>query len=146
METYKSDVAIINADINRVFDRLSHPGSFNEALKPQVQEAADKLPQEVLDNLKNVTFEGDSLSVQTPMGPIKLGVTDSVAPNRVTYGAMQSPVAFSLVIELTSTGAETTEAVAAINLDIPKLLVPMIGGKLKEGAKQFGRILPKLPY
>ena len=146
METYKSDVAQIAAGIDRVFERLSHPGTFNDALKSQVQEAADKLPQDVLDNLKNVKFEGDSLSIDTPMGAIKLGVVESVPPTRVVYGALRTPVAFNLEIELESTSTETTQAVALIKLDIPKLLVPMVGGKLKEGAKQFGRILSKLPY
>ncbi len=146
METYKSDVAQIAAGIDRVFDRLSHPGTFNDALKSQVQEAADKLPQDVLDNLQNVKFEGDSLSIETPMGPIKLGVVEAVSPTCVVYGAMRSPVAFNLRIDLESTGADTTQAVATIQLDIPKLLVPMVGGKLKEGAKQFGRILSKLPF
>lgn len=146
METYKSDVVTINAGIDAVFARLSHPGTFNDVLKSQVEEAAQNLPQDVLDNLKSVKFEDDSLVIESPMGPLKLGVVEAVEPTRIVYGAQRSPVAFNLEIDLEKASEAQTQAVAAIKLDIPKLLVPMVGSKLKEGAKQFGNILAKLPY
>ena len=142
METYKSDAQIIDCDIQTVFSKLSNP----EVFKAQLEQNIDKLPEEARQNLDKVKFEADGVSIESPMGPLKMKVTEKVEPNKIVFGAAQSPVAFNLVIELAEKNVDQTESVAALQLDLPMMLRAMVGSKLKEGAKMFGQMIARLPY
>ncbi len=142
MESYKSDVQEIACDINTVFSKLSNP----EVFKTQIDRHADELPQEARENLGKVTFEADAITIESPMGPIKLVLQEKIAPSKLLFTAAQSPVAFNLIITLTSINEACTQALAELQLDISMMLRAMVGGQLKQAAQQFGQMLAKLPY
>ncbi len=142
METYKSDKHVIDCDINTVYDKLSNP----EVFRKRMEENIDKLPEEARTHLQNLKFEDGGVVIESPMGPLKLGVKEKVAPNKIVFGAAQSPVPFGLVIELKEVDADHTESVTSLQLDLPIMLRAMVGGKLKDGAKKFGEMIAKLPY
>ena len=142
MDVYKSDRVGINCDINTVFAKLSTPSVFKEFL----EQHKDTLPPEARDNLSKLHFENDSITVVTPMGPIKLAVDEAVEPEKVVFKATQSPVPFGLQVNLEPDGEQATSAVAEIHLDLPFFLRSMVGGQLADGAKKFGQVLAALPY
>ena len=144
METYKSDAQRINHNIETVFGKLSNPSVFQE----QIEANKDRLPEEARANIEKVVFGPDSISIESPMGPLKLAIDpeQSQAPNRIVFTAAQAPVKFNMMIELTPVSDTETDSVASLQLDLPFFLRAMVGKQLEEGAKKFGQLLTMLPY
>ncbi len=142
METYKSDKVTINHNINLIYSKLSDPNIF----KAQIDNNMDRLPEEAREHLKSVKFEEDGISVESPMGTLKLSVSESQEPTMVKYTAQSSPVPFGVTINLESVDENTTQAVTELNIELPFMLKAMVGGKLSEGAQKMGELIAKLPY
>ena len=142
MESYKSDKNTIDFNIQVIYSKLSDPRVF----KAHIDQNIDRLPQEAREHLEKVKFEDDGISVESPMGPLKLSVSDSIEPSMVKYTAMSSPVPFGLVINLEPIDENHTQAVAELNIELPFMLKAMVGSKLTEGAKKMGEMITKLPY
>jgi hypothetical protein len=142
METYKSDKVTINHNINLIYSKLSDPSIF----KAQIDNNMDRLPDEAREHLKSVKFEEDGISVESPMGTLKLSVSESQEPIMVKYTAQSSPVPFGVTINLESVDENTTQAVTELNIELPFMLKAMVGGKLSEGAQKMGELIAKLPY
>ena len=142
METYKSDINRINCNIGTVFAKLSNPSIFQE----QIEKNLDRMPDDARENMSKVKFEPDGISIESPMGPLKMAIQEVVEPNKIVFGAAQSPVAFNLIINLTEVDEENTDSETHLQLDLPIMIRAMVGGKLKDAAKMFGEMLTKLPY
>ena len=106
----------------------------------------DRLPEEAREHLKSVKFEEDGISVESPMGTLKLSVSESQEPTMVKYTAQSSPVPFGVTINLESVDENTTQTVTELNIELPFMLKAMVGGKLSEGAQKMGELIAKLPY
>ena len=142
MENYKSDSVIIDHNIEVIYSKLSDPSVF----KAHIDQNIDRLPDEAREHLDKVNFEEDGISIESPMGAMKLSVSDSVAPTMVKYVAQSSPVPFGLTVNLEAIDEEHTKGVAEINIELPFMLKAMVGSKLEEGAKKLGEMIAKLPY
>ena len=142
MSSYKSDPQLIACDIATVSSKLSDPSSFKKTIDANV----DSLADDARENLKKVTFDADAITIESPMGPVKLVVAQKVEPTMITYAAAQAPVNFSLVINLEPVDDNTTRSQAELQLDVPVFIKAMVGPQLERGAKQFGEMLSKLPY
>jgi len=142
MDSYKSEKVVIDYNIEVVYNKLSDPSLFRQHIDQNI----DRLPDEAREHLEKVKFEDDGISIESPMGAVKLSVTESVAPNLVKYVAQSSPVPFGLTVNLEAIDEEHTNAIAEINIELPMMLRGMIGGKLTEGAQKLGEVLTKLPY
>ncbi len=142
METYKSDKVVIDHNINLIYSKLSNPSLF----KDKMEKNMDRIPDEAREHLDKVKFEDDGISIDSPMGALKLSVSESVEPSLVKYVAESSPVPFGLTVNLEAIDDNHTNAVAEINIELPLMLRAMVGGKLSEGAQKMGEMLTKLPY
>ena len=142
MDTYKSDKQVIDCDIATVYGKLSNPAVF----KQQLEQNIDKLPEETRAQLQNLKFEDDGVVIESPMGPLKMGIVEKVEPTKIVFGAAQSPVPFGLIVELKEMDADHTESMATLQLELPMMLKMMVGNKLKDGAKMFGNMIARLPY
>ena len=142
METYKSDKVIIDHNIDVVYSKLSDPRVF----KAHIDENIDRLPAEAREHLEKVKFEEDGISVESPMGALKLSVAESIEPTMVKYTAQQSPVPFGLTVNLEAIDEGHTQSVTEINIELPMMLRAMVGSKLIDGAKKLGEVIAQLPY
>ena len=106
----------------------------------------DRLPADAREHLEKVKFEDDGISIESPMGALKLSVAESVEPTMVKYSAQQSPVPFGLTINLEPIDDSHTHSVTELNIELPMMLRAMVGSKLKDGAKQLGEVIAKLPF
>ena len=102
MDTYKSDKQVIDCDIATVYGKLSNPAVF----KQQLEQNIDKLPEEARAQLQNLKFEDDGVVIESPMGPLKMGIVEKVEPTKIVFGAAQSPVPFGLIVELKEMDAD----------------------------------------
>ena len=142
METYRSETNVIDFNIEVIYSKLSDPRVF----KAHIDRNIDRLPQEAREHLEKVKFEDDGISVESPMGALKLSVSESVAPTMVKYAAQSSPVPFGVTVNLEPVDDTHTQAITELTIDIPFMLKTMVGGKLSEGARKMGEMIARLPY
>lgn len=144
MDNYKSDKFTINYNINTIFDKLSNPSHYKYLL----DEHADKLPSGVRSQLDKIKFGENGITMETPLGNVTLAVdrATTVAPSRVAFTAVGSPIKVNLVVELSPINENTTQECAAIEIDIPFMLKAMVGPKLNDGAQKFGEVIAMIPY
>ena len=134
MATYKSKQVTISHPIEEVYERISNIGAYQQKL--------DSLPAEVKDKLGDVRFEPDAIVITAaPVGEIRFAVKERIKPSSVKLSAEQSPVPLTLSVNLTPDSASSTNAVSQIDVEIPAMLKPMVGGKMQEAADKFGELI-----
>lgn len=134
MATYKSKPVSIGRPVEEVYNRIADIASY--------QKHIDSLPEEARQKIGDVQFTDDSISINAaPVGQLKFVVKERVAPSRVTLEAAQSPVPLRLVVELEPGGDDAAIATSIIDVEIPAMLRPLVGGKLQEASDKFGELL-----
>ena len=134
MATYKSKQVTISHPIEEVYERISNIGAYQQKL--------DSLPAEVKDKLGDVRIEPDAIVITAaPVGEIRFAVKERIKPSSVKLSAEQSPVPLTLSVNLTPDSDSSTNAVSQIDVEIPAMLKPMVGGKMQEAADKFGELI-----
>lgn len=134
MASYSSKPASINKPVEEVYERISNIGAYQQKL--------DSLPAEVREKIGDVRFEDDAIVITAaPVGEIRFAVKERVSPSRVTLAAEQSPVPLNLTVNIEPDGESSTKATSVIDVEIPAMLKPMIGGKMQEAADKFGELI-----
>ena len=134
MAKYKSKPVVIHHPAEEVFDKISNIGAYQQKL--------DELPAEVREKLGQVRFDPDAIVITAaPVGEIRFAVKEKVRPASVTLSAEQSPVPLFLTVRLEPETDSSTNAVSEIDVEIPAMLKPMIGGKMQEAADKFGELI-----
>lgn len=134
MASYSSKPAVINKPVDEVYERISNIGAYQQKL--------DSLPAEVREKIGDVRFEDDAIVITAaPVGEIRFAVKERVSPSRVTLAAEQSPVPLNLTVNLEPESERSTKATSVIDVEIPAMLKPMIGGKMQEAADKFGELI-----
>ncbi|MCM1484500.1 MAG: hypothetical protein NC043_09200 [Muribaculaceae bacterium] len=134
MSIYKGKPAEVFQPIEQVYRKISDIGSYQSKL--------EALPAEAREKLGDVRFTDDAIIINTaPVGEIRFEVTHRHEPDLVKLAAAQSPVPFGIAIHLESTSPEATKISSEIDVDIPMMLRPMVGGKLQEAADKFSELI-----
>lgn len=134
MSKYTSKPVVINTPVEAAFERLSDFSAYQERL--------DEMPDEIRQRIGDVRFTTDSIVITAaPVGEMAFEVIERVKPSLVTLQAKNSPVPMALSISLTADGDESTRVEASIDVDIPAVLRPMVGGKMQEAADKFAELI-----
>ena len=134
MSIYKGKPAEVNQPIEQVYSKISNIGAYQDKL--------ESLPAEAREKLGDVRFTDDAIIINTaPVGEICFAVTERHEPNLVRLAAKQSQVPFGIAIHLEATSPEATRISSEIDVDIPAMLRPMVGGKLQEAADKFSELI-----
>lgn len=137
MSTFKSRPVAVQKAAAEVFDTVSNLGAL--------QQRIDTLPDEVRQKAENVRFTDDAIFITAaPVGEIRLDVTERVAPERLTLSAANSPVPLSLSINVSPDGETQSSLVGSVDVEIPAMLKPMIGGKMQEVADKLTEMIAAL--
>lgn len=137
MATYKGKTTLVNQPIADVYAKISNLGDY--------QQRIDSLPSDIRAKLGEVSFTPDSIIISAqPVGQIKFTVTERTEPSILRLEAEQSPVPFAIAINLTPASDSSTNVATELNVDIPAMLKPMVGGKLQEAADKFGDLMTTL--
>ena len=137
MAKYESKPVAVNQPIEALFDRFSDISLF--------QQKIEEIPAEDRAKIGDVTFEADAICINTPqVGQLKFQVTERTAPGHIVFSAVGSPIPLSMVIDIKSISESASEVVTAIDVEIPAMLRPLIGGKMQEAADKFGEMIGKL--
>lgn len=144
MALYKSRIQQIPASAEAVYDKLSDLSNLRQLLA-QVPESA--IPADKRDLFDAVKVTEDTISFPAgPVGELTMRMTRCVRPQLITLEGVGSPVALKMMLEIAPTGTETCEAAVAIDIAIPAMLKPMIGGTIQKMADQFGDVLRQIRY
>lgn len=137
MAKYESKPVAVNQPIEALFGRFSDISLF--------QQKIEEIPAEERAKIGDVTFEADAICINTPqVGQLKFQVTERTAPGHIVFSAVGSPIPLSMVINIKSISESASEVVTAIDVEIPAMLRPLIGGKMQEAADKFGEMIGKL--
>lgn len=139
MATYKSKEVTVNAPVDQVFSRVTDLAGFQNRL--------EQLPEDLRARMGSVRFGEDSITIEAaPMGEITFKVTERVPSERVTLSAMQSPVPLTLSVLTSPNVADiaSTDLRTVVEVDIPPMLKPLVGGKLQQAADMFTDMLQKM--
>lgn len=136
METYVSEVKTIYASSEAIFNKLSDLSNL--------EKVKDRIPQ---DKIQDLSFDRDSCSFSvSPVGKVEICIIEREEFKTIKFGSKQSPMAFNLWIQLVEAAPNDTRMRITLKADIPFLLKPMVGSKLKDGVNRIADALAMLPY
>lgn len=133
MSKYTGKPVTVAASANEVFAKISNLGQYKEQV--------ESLPEEYRAKLAGVEFGADSVSMDAPgVGRLTFAIDKVVEPTSIRLKAVSSPVPLSIGVNLAENGPAETIVTPDIDIDIPAMLRPFIGGKIQEAADKFGEV------
>ena len=136
MAQYNSKAITVNKSAQYIVEKFADLSSFGQAL--------DSMPAADRERVGDVKFEKDSITIDTKqVGRIAFKVTERT-PSRIAMSAEGSPVPLELSVNLKPLGESSTEITTTIDVEIPAMLRPMIGGAMQKAVDQFGDLMAKL--
>lgn len=137
MAKYSGKPVVVTHPAEEVYNRLSDLSSFQQRL--------ETLPPEAREKLGDVRFTADSIIITAPaVGEMKFVVSERTPFSRLGFAAENSPVPFAIKIDMKPVSDTSTEVMATIDVDIPVMLKPLVGGKMQEAADKFSEMLSTL--
>ncbi len=147
-----SSVKTINAPIERVYNTLSNL----ENLRPVLDKIATdetvytKLASsgraDVLNWLKDVVLTKDRVEIQTPMtGNVSMVITEREENKCIRFETEKSPINAKLWVQVLPQN-ETTALKLTVDANIPVMLRPMVGAKMKNGVEKLADVISMIKY
>lgn len=144
MTTYSSGKVNFPASAEAVYDKLSNLENLKSLLD---KVPADKVPEDKRQMFENLKITPNSIEVPGgPMGNLVFRVTEKVAPTLIKLTGEGIPIALSLDMHIEPVSENSSSAKVDINIDIPAMLKPMVGGQIQKMANQFGEVLGAIPF
>lgn len=144
MSIYSSDKITLNAPATAVYDKLSNLENLQGMLN---KVPADKIPEDKRQMFENIRITQDTIEVPGgPMGNLLFRVTERIAPSLIKLKGEGIPIEMSLVLHIVPVNDTSSSANVDIDINIPAMLKPMIGGQIQKIANQFGEVLGAIPF
>lgn len=144
MAIYSSDNITLNASAETVFDKLSNLENLQGMLE---KVPADRIPEDKRQMFENIKITHDTIEVPGgPMGSLIFRVTERVAPSLVRLKGEGIPIEMALVLHVAPVSPQSSSAKVDIDINIPAMLKPMVGGQIQKIADQFGQVLGAIPF
>ena len=104
----------------------------------------DNMPQEVKQQVGDLCFEPDAIVLKNPaVGQMTFKVEER-SPDRIAFkGEGMIPIAIEVGIK-GAEGDTKTDVTTVLDVEIPMMLRPLVGGKLQQLADVFGDMIGKL--
>ena len=111
----------------------------------QSRDMVEQLPAEQREKLQGVEFRGEAIKMDAPgVGELVFKITERTAPTHVDLNAEGSPIPLKLSIDLADVDGASTRLTPRVEIQIPAMLRPFIGGKIQEAADKFGEVFTSL--
>ncbi len=135
MSKFESKIKQVPYPQKSVFDMLSDLNNINRV--------RDRIPE---DKIKDLSFDRDSVSVSSPMGPVTLRVVDRDEPKCVKFETEKSPVPMKLWVQILPTGENASKLKVTISADLPFFMAAMANKPLAEAVEKVAEALATIPY
>lgn len=134
MAKYSSKPASVSAPVGDVYKSLTNIEAFQQRL--------DLIPEEQRKQIGDIKFTNDSITLNTPqVGELQFVVVERKENERLVFSAAKSPIPLTLAVNLNTKNETETEITSVIDVEIPAMLRPLIGGKLQEAADKFSELI-----
>lgn len=137
MSIYAGQPVTVGQPVEEIYTKLSSLDSLGDKI-------ADA-PEELKAKLGDVKFENGAIVIPNPqIGELRLEFTEKIYPSKLVLTAVSSPIPASVVIELEPLDESNSKITPSMDVEVPAMLRPFIGGKLQKAADQFGEMLLKI--
>lgn len=144
MSKYSSAKHNLNVSAEAVYDKLSNFENLKEMLG---KVPADRIPEDKRAMFENIQITADTIEIPgAPMGNMVFRVTEREAPKLIKLHGEGLPINMALSLNIEPVTPDSSQAYIEIDIDLPAMLKPMIGGQIQKIADQFGQVLTAIPF
>lgn len=119
----------------------------NPAFMQQLEGQFDKAKiEEAKQKLEQVQFTQDSITIESPMGPVTLAIVEREEPKCIKFEAQGSPIPLNMWIQLLPVGEYGSKLRVTLRAELSFFIRKMVEGKLKDGVEQIADMLARIPY
>jgi len=108
-----------------------------------IQKVQDKIPHE---QVKDLTFTADSISISTQMGAVKMVIVNREAPREIKFETQESPLPFNFWIQILSVSETSSKMKLTIKADLNPFIAGMVKKPLLEGIEKIADALQLIHY
>lgn len=135
MATFESTVRQINYPQQSVYQLLSDLSNIDKV--------KDRIPE---DKVKDLTFDTDSIGINTPMGAVKLNIVERDEPKCIKFETAESPLPFNFWIQILPVTAQSSKMKLTIKADLNPFIKGMVSKPLQEGVEKIADALQSIKY
>ena len=159
MAEYKSDVKKIFYPVERVYERLSDLNNLaviqqnldNPMIREKMlEQAGDKASPEQLDTvlqkLRELKFDSDSVSGSSPVGNITLRIIEREVNKTIKFALEGAPIQANMWIQLLPSTETECAMKLTVKADLNFFIKQVIGNKLQQGVDGLAQMLASIPY
>lgn len=134
MAKYEGKPVVIYRPATEVYHSITDLAAYQERL--------EQLPAEAKEKIGSVKFTDKSVIISAaPVGDIQFDVVETREPELMKLAAANSPVPFEIVVRIHPESETSCKVSTLLDVDIPAMLRPMIGGKMQEAADKFSELI-----
>ena len=135
MATFESTVRQINYPQQSVYQLLSDLSNIDKV--------KDRIPE---DKVKDLTFDTDSIGINTPMGAVKLNIVERDEPKCIKFETTESPLPFNFWIQILPVSETTSKMKLTIKAELNPFIKGMVSKPLTEGIEKIADALQSIKY
>ncbi|MFC2529592.1 SRPBCC family protein [Segatella oris] len=135
MATFESTVRQINYAQQSVYQLLSDLSNIDKV--------KDRIPE---DKVKDLTFDTDSIGINTPMGAVKLNIVERDEPKCIKFETTESPLPFNFWIQILPVTVQSSKMKLTIKADLNPFIKGMVSKPLQEGIEKIADALQSIKY
>ena len=135
MATFESSIRQIDHPQERVYALLSDMNNIDKV--------KDRIPE---DKANGLTFDTNSIGINTPMGAVKLVIVEREAPKCIKFETAESPLPFNFWIQILPVSETTSKMKLTIKAELNPFIKGMVSKPLTEGIEKIADALQAIHY
>lgn len=135
MATFESSIRQIDYPQERVYALLSDMNNIDKV--------KDRIPE---DKANGLTFDANSIGINTPMGAMKLVIMEREAPKCIKFETAESPLPFNFWIQILPVSETTSKMKLTIKAELNPFIKGMVSKPLTEGIEKIADALQAIHY
>ncbi|EFV04060.1 polyketide cyclase [Segatella salivae] len=135
MATFESSIRQIDYPQERVYALLSDMNNIDKV--------KDRIPE---DKANGLTFDANSIGINTPMGAVKLVIVEREAPKCIKFETAESPLPFNFWIQILPVSETTSKMKLTIKAELNPFIKGMVSKPLTEGIEKIADALQAIHY
>lgn len=135
MATFESSIRQIDYPQERVYALLSDMNNIDKV--------KDRIPE---DKANGLTFDANSIGINTPMGAVKLVIVEREAPKCIKFETAESPLPFNFWIQILPVSETTSKMKLTIKAELNPFIKGMVSKPLTECIEKIADALQAIHY
>ena len=135
MATFESSIRQIDYPQERVYALLSDMNNIDKV--------KDRIPE---DKANGLTFDANSIGINTPMGAVKLVIVEREAPKCIKFETAESPLPFNFWIQILPVSETTSKMKLTIKAELNPFIKGMVSKPLTEGIEKIADAFQAIHY